>query len=208
MGDSRFKVASLPLHKNRGSAALALALFLCAGSLQATLVPRMSLEEVVDASESIVQGTVVRSWSAWDEGRKYIWTHYEIQVADRLKGNLPGTMVVSEPGGAVGETELQIAGTPQYEVGEEIVLFAERTPLGYLRTCGWGQGKFQVTRAPLNGKVTVRTAAKGIQLVERPAAGPTKPQGTPLGEMNGLELEQFKTRVRELVGQRGSLPAR
>jgi hypothetical protein len=185
-----------------------MALFLCAGSLQATLVPRMSLEEVVDASESIVQGTVVRTWSAWDEGHKYIWTHYEIQVADRLKGNLPGRVVVSEPGGTVGEIELQIAGTPQYKVGEEVVLFAERTPLGLLRTCGWGQGKFQISRSARGGTVTVTTAVKGIQLVDRPAGSEAKQQGTPLGELNGLELEQFKTRVRELVQQRASQPAR
>jgi hypothetical protein len=208
MGTFRSKVASSPL-KSRGRAKLALvALLLGVGSLRATLVPRMSLEEVVDASESIVQGTVVKTWSAWDDGHKYIWTHYEIQVADKLKGSVPGTFVVSEPGGVVGETELQIAGTPQYEVGEEVVLFAERTPLGYLRTCGWGQGKFRVARAPLDGKITVRTAAKGIELVERPAAGDSKTKGTPLGEMNGLDLEQFKTRVRELVLQRGSPPAR
>jgi hypothetical protein len=207
MGTLRPKIAPSPL-SSRGPATLALALLLGAGSLQATLVPRMSLEEVVDASESIVQGTVVRTWSAWDEGRKYIWTHYEIQVADKLKGSVPGTFVVSEPGGVVDETELQSAGTPQYVVGEEVVLFAERTPLGYLRTCGWGQGKFRITRAPLDGKVTVRTGAKGIELVERPAAGESKSKGTPLGEMNGLDLERFKTRVRELVLQRGSLPAR
>jgi hypothetical protein len=207
MGTSfRSKIATLPL-SGRGPA-LVLALLLGAGSLQATLVSRMSLEEVVDASETIVQGTVVRKWSAWDEGHKYIWTHYEIQVADKLKGSVPGTFVVSEPGGVVDEIELQIAGTPQYEVGEEIVLFAERTPLGYLRTCGWGQGKFRVTRTPLDGKITVRTAAKGIELVERPAEGESKPKGTPLGDVNGLELEPFKTRVRELVLQRGTQPAR
>jgi hypothetical protein len=204
MSNFRSKATSKPLLRNCAPPALVFFLFAAFGSLWATLVPRMSLEEVVDASESIVQGTIIRTWSAWDEGHKSIWTHYEIQVADKLKGSVPGSIVVSEPGGTVGETELQIAGTPQYEVGEEVVLFAERTPLGYLRTCGWGQGKFRVTRTAPSGKVTVRTAAKGIQLVERPTAGQAKAKGTPLGEMNGLELEQFKTRVRELVSQRGA----
>jgi hypothetical protein len=192
--------AVVPAHY--GPAALVFLLFTTAALLEATLVPRMSLEEVVNASESIVQGTVVRTWSDWDEAHKYIWTHYEIQVADKLKGVVAGKFVVSEPGGAVGETELQIAGTPQYAVGEEVVLFAERTPLGYLRTCGWGQGKFQVARTAADGQATVRTAVKGVQLVERPAAQ-AKPQGTPLGEVNGLELEQFKTRVRQIVQQGG-----
>jgi hypothetical protein len=161
----------------------------------------MSLEEVVDTSESIVHGTVARTWSDWDDAHKYIWTHYEIQVTDKLKGDVSGTIVVSEPGGTVGETELQIAGTPHYAKGEEVVLFAERTPLGYLRTCGWGQGKFNVERSGLNGRTTVRTAVKGVELIERPSALQAK--GTPLADMNGLELDQFKTRVRSLVAQRG-----
>jgi hypothetical protein len=162
----------------------------------------------VDASESIVQGTVVRTWSAWDEGHKYIWTHYEIQVADKLKGAAPATIVVSEPGGTVGETALQVAGTPQYRVGEEVVVFGQRTPLGYLRTCGWGQGKFRVERSGRAAKV--RLAVRGIQLVERPANGKSSgpataaqsAKSTPLGTVNGLELEQFKSRVREVVEQR------
>jgi len=202
------RAAAQPPLRNCGLAGLLLFLFVCAGSLRATMVPRMSLEEVVDASESIVHGTVARTWSAWDEGHKYIWTHYEIQVADKLKGSAPDTIVVSEPGGVVGETELQIVGTPRYEKGEEVVLFAERTPLGYLRTCGWGQGKFSVVRSAPSGTITVRTAAKGIQVVDRPSATESKPKGTPLGEVNGLELEQFKTQVRRLVEQRGSQTSR
>ena len=39
---------------------------------------------------------------------------------------------------------MQIVGTPVYEVGEEVVLFAAPTPIGYRRTCGWGQGRFEV----------------------------------------------------------------
>jgi hypothetical protein len=178
-----------------------------AAPLLSTLVPRMSLEEVVDASTAIVHGTVVRTWSAWDEEHRYIWTHYEIQVADKLKGTANGAIVLSEPGGTVDETELQVVGTPKYEVGEEVVLFAEETPLGLLRTCGWGQGKFRVSRARETGKLTVQPAAKGIQLVERPDRA-SKPAGTALGGLDGQELEQFKTRVRQIVQDRATQPGR
>lgn len=169
------------------------------------MVPRMSLEEVVDASAAIVHGHVVRTWSAWDEDHRYIWTHYEVQVMDKLKGTANGTIVISEPGGAVGETELQVVGTPKYEVGEEVVLFAEETPIGLLRTCGWGQGKFKVTRTRETGKVTVQTGAKGIHLVERPTRE-AKPVGTALSGLDGQELEQFKTRVRQIVQDHAAQP--
>lgn len=178
-------------------------------SLPATLVPRMSLEEIVDASESIVHGTVVKTWPAWDDDHKYIWTHYEVQVADHLKGVPSATIVISEPGGTVGDTALQVAGAPRYETGEEVVLFVARTPLGYLRTCGWGQGKFRVVRSGQSGKATVRAGAKGMQLVERPSGEQnTLTKGTPLGAVDGLELDQFKARVRQLVEQRPSKTSR
>ncbi len=177
---------------------------LLAPAAQATLVPRMTLEEIVDASQSVVHGTVLRTWAEWDSGRKFIWTHYEIRVADALRGGPSATIVVSEPGGTVGETAMQIVGTPHYDVGEEVVLFAVRTPIGYLRTCGWGQGKFKVSRPEGSSQALVRSAAAGVELVERPAGDkPSQPRvGTALTGINGLPLEEFKTRVRQMIESR------
>lgn len=197
--------SSTPAHRLIASWAAILCLLLAAETLRGTQVPRMSLEEVVDASESIVHGTVVRTWSAWDDDRKYIWTHYEVEIVDDLKGAVSGALVVSEPGGTVGETVLQVAGAPRYEVGDEVVLFAQRTPLGYLRTCGWGQGKFRVERAGKGAEATVHGGTKGVQLVNRPAARlSTTRDRTPLAAVHGLDLEQFKTRVREMVAKRSA----
>ena len=53
-------------------------------------------------------------------------------------------LTISEPGGDLDGKHMQIVGAPRYEVGEEVVVFASPTPIGYLRTCGWGQGKFEV----------------------------------------------------------------
>ena len=115
--------------------------FLAGALAHATLVPRMTLEQAVDDSELIVQGTVVRTWSAWGDKRQFIWTHYELKVSDALKGLATRNIVISEPGGTVGDTGMQIAGAPRYSVGEEVVLFATRTPIGYLRTAGLGSGE-------------------------------------------------------------------
>src|SRR5712692_3396956 len=119
-----------------------LILFLSTSSAWATSVPRLSLEQMVVSSERILHGRTVRSWSAWDANHRVIWTHYEIEVADTLKGDPPSTITVSEPGGAVEGMELTIAGMPHYETGEEAVLFVYRTPLGLWRTRGLGQGKY------------------------------------------------------------------
>ena len=51
----------------------------------ATLVPTMSVEEMIDGSEVVVHGKVWRTWTDWDDAHQNIWTHYEILVADVLK---------------------------------------------------------------------------------------------------------------------------
>ena len=117
---------------------------LAAGLCAAAVVPRYSFEQLVDTSERVVEGRVVRSWVAWDRARQFIWTHYEIAVFDTVKGAPSPTIVVSEPGGTLDGHTLVIPGVPQYAKGEEVVLFLHRTPIGYLRTNGYEQGRHSV----------------------------------------------------------------
>ena len=179
------------------------ALVLVGAVAQATLVTRVTLEQMVDDSELIVQATVLRSWAAWDQSRQFIWTHYELQVAYTLKGQPGGQFVVSEPGGHVGDDHMLIVGAPQFKVGGEVVLFAYRTPIGYLRTCGWGQGKFTVLDTAGSSEKIVRSDLRGIELVDlAKRQGEPRRAQTALGELDGLELNQFKARVREVVRAR------
>lgn len=124
------------------------AVFICisvwAALASAAVNPQYSLRDLTAASEIIVEGRVVRSWTAWDVKHLYIWTHYEVQTSDVLKGARGGTVTVSEPGGTVDDVHQLFSGTVAYAVGEQVVLFLYRTPLGYLRTRGGAQGKVSV----------------------------------------------------------------
>ncbi len=110
----------------------------------ATSVIQLSFEELVDHSESIVSGQVTRSWADWDSEHKFIWTHYEVAVSAVHKGAPGATVVVSELGGAVDGQAMTVAGTVTYQPGENVLIFLTRVPNGYLRTTGWGQGKYTV----------------------------------------------------------------
>jgi hypothetical protein len=176
----------------RSLAAAALAV----GAAQATLVERVSLEQLVDGSARIVQGRCLRTWSAWDATHQNIWTHSEIQVTDLLKGDAGQTVVVSELGGEVGDLGMRVEGMPQYQPGEEMVLFLYQTPIGLWRTRGLGQGKFIVLRDAPAGAARVRADLQTAALTE-PAGG--APQGTDLRRLDGLALDSFKTQVRALV---------
>jgi len=147
---------------------------------QAAIVPSLSLEEVIGQSEVIVHGRVARSWTAWDDAHKYIWTHHLVDVIDRLRGAAAGPLVVSEPGGELNGIGMKFSGSLAYTEGEETVLFLYRTPIGYLRATGAGQGKYSVTAGQ-----KVRANVEGR-----------------IGQ-DGPTLETFKARVREsLRGRR------
>lgn len=120
---------------------------LFAGVALASGIPALSFDELTDHSELVVSGQVTRVWADWDSSHKFIWTHHEISVSGTHKGSVPATVVISEPGGILGNQAMSIDGTPSYRAGDQVLVFLERMPNHYLRTTGWGQGKFVVDSA-------------------------------------------------------------
>jgi hypothetical protein len=170
----------------------ALVLSLICAAAQATLVPALSLEGLVDQSETIVHGRVTSAWTAWDSGHKYIWTHYRMEVLDPVRGNPGASVVVSEPGGSLDGVTMRISGAPDYAVGEEAIVFLYRTPIGYLRATGYGQGKYTVTP-----HMRVHGNLNGFELLKRDSS-----RGVSLSTLDGLTVAEFKARVRDVIGSR------
>jgi hypothetical protein len=164
----------------------------------------MSLEQMAAAADTVIHGTVVRTWAAWDSAHEFIWTHYEIRLTESMLGDTLDKVVISEPGGAVGGDSMDIVGTPRYRIAEEVVLFTTRTPIGYLRTSGWGQGRFDVVADPRTGSKMVRSRLAGIELVEPAGAvnALTQTPGTSPKVLDGLPLDQFKSRIKTLISNR------
>jgi hypothetical protein len=164
-------------------------LFMVATFAGAAVYPQFSLENLVDRSPTIVEGRVTRSFAAWDPDHKYIWTHYELQVSDRLRGGAQ-TVTVSEPGGRLDGINMMSSGAQPYVNGEHVLLFMFKTPIGYWRTQGGGQGKFTVG---VDGRV-----ASGARIMELNGT----PAGTNLSSVDRMELSQFKSLVRRMVQTR------
>ena len=83
---------------------------------------------------------------------------------------------------------MRIAAVPEYSDGEEVVVFLERTPIGYWRCHGWGQGKYTVVQSA-GGAKRIRTNLAGLAFTGRPG------QST-LDRLAGMELGSFKRLVR------------
>ena len=164
----------------------------------AAIAPRLSLESMIDRSPLIVEGHVTRSWTAWDSAHQYIWTHYEVQVTDSLRG--PGSnLTVSEPGGSLDGVNQGFSGSVGYASGEHILLFLFRTPAGYWRTTGGAQGKVTVRG---NGRVQID--ARGTLPIDFHRDRPAHE----LGSVDNLAVGDFKLLVRSLAHSRAALEVR
>ena len=159
--------------------------------LWGAVAPRMTAEVLAAQSEQIVHGRVKRSWPAWDSKHKYIWTHYQVVVAETLRGPFVPTCTVSEPGGSLDGVSLQTSGTVPIAAGEDAVFFLYKTPIGYWRIVGGPQGKFTVSREGL-----VHADSYGVVFVDPPV---NAPHGTSLSAFQGIPFSDFVSRVRRLA---------
>lgn len=154
----------------------------------ATSVPQLSFEELIDHSDLIVSGQVTRSWAEWDSEHKFIWTHYEVAVSAAHKGTPGATAVVSEVGGIVGDRGMSVAGTVGYQTGEKVLVFLTRVPNGYLRTTGWGQGKYTVDEKNI---LHASASLRSIEIVQ----GKGTATGTPIRTLEGMSSAELHNRI-------------
>src|SRR5947208_1198784 len=101
--------------------AIALVLFVCSMPLQCATLERLSLDDMIAKSTSIVRGTVGGSWAAF--AGPVIYTHYTIQVEEKLKGTAGNSVEVVVPGGVVNNLRQSFSGAPALIGGSRYVLF-------------------------------------------------------------------------------------
>jgi hypothetical protein len=178
-------------------AGLALTLTLL-GSISATTLASLSFDDLTDKSELVIAGTVTSSWVAWDAEHKYIWTHYQVSVDSTLKGRAAGSIEIAELGGIIQDTGMSVVGTVSYQIGEDAVIFLSRQPNGYLRTTGWGQGKYILdANHRLHGDASLRQ----VELVRTPGAPVAV---SSIRSLDGMSLSEIAQRVAARVRVRAS----
>ena len=113
----------------------------------ATTVLQADLPELARTADAIVHGTVRRMESRWSGDGRRIVTDVEIEVTESLKGQPGATVLVTQPGGKVGDVGQVVQGLATFKPGEEVVLFLERRGPRAFRVAGMTQGKYQVQRS-------------------------------------------------------------
>lgn len=160
-------------------------LSLC-GALQATTLVRYDLEGLTRRADRVFVGTCKESHTELIGGQPY--TRLKFEVGEVVKGQAVTSVEVCLPGGEYGGQRLYLAGMPQFAPGEEVVLFlTEPDRLGHPWPVGLGQGKFRVQR---------NAAAKARVFQD---TGEARLYGAQGAGLNGMELDEFLSRVRQLV---------
>jgi len=113
-----------------------------------TMVP-LNLNQLVDASDTVVRGTVTEMWTEADARTGTIWTHAQIDISGVLKGEPDqDVIIVEQPGGQLGQNGTIVEGVARFSVGEEGYFFVEALESDRNVTVGMFQGKYNVRLEP------------------------------------------------------------
>lgn len=118
-------------------------------SASATTVAPLTTEQMVDASDIIVRGTVVDVWTALDGS--HINTHATVQVERVLKGHASGTVEVVTPGGQMDDVMANVPGAPRYGAGERVLLLLAQRKDGTFLNVALSGGKYTIKQNPADG---------------------------------------------------------
>ncbi len=169
-------------------------LLLGATAAPATVFIDLSLEQLTRSATFVVHGMVSEVEATEDEKTGAISTLVRLRVEEALKGTGFGEVEVEVEGGRVGDRSMVIAGSPRFEIGEEVLLFLMRAPGGRYHVVEMSQGKYGVER-DAEGKAWVAG-----QLSMQPLF-PEK--SLELDESGRLPLERFMQDLRPLTKAQG-----
>jgi hypothetical protein len=138
-----------------------------ASTAYATVMVEVPLDELIQRADTIVHGMVVQSSvrvAMTQNGTLEPQTITTIRPIEWIAGEGGDTVTIRELGGAWQGGVLRYEGTPDYRVGEEVIVFLERRPEAPhdLRTMAMVQGKFVVRHGVPGVPASVARDLEGI----------------------------------------------
>lgn len=164
--------------------------------LGATVILPIEFRELVTIAPVIVHGRVVDVRSEWVDGRRSVETFVTVEAAEYFKGNLGERVTLRVPGGQLGRYRTVFIGAPEFQDGDEVVLFLKSAGAAYPYVIGLSQGAFRVVADPRSGRRMVTTPVVM-------GKGGDDPQPVVRGDVTRrpLSIEAFRDLVRQVVAQ-------
>lgn len=133
---------------------------------RATTVVPLTVEDLANTANLVVEARVLQSWTAWNPQRTIIYTYTRLVVDKALKGRAAGEIVVKQPGGVVGAMGQMVPGVRQFVVGEGVALFLRPSFDGdaAMSVVGLMQGNFRFLRET-QGEVAVTNGVPAVSML-------------------------------------------
>jgi hypothetical protein len=192
---------SLP--SKQGCTAILAGLLMLLVEVRATTVAPTTFSEIVAQAEMIVTGRVLARRCEWKGlgSERRIVTVVTMEVQAAHKGTPPARMELIFLGGTVGDTTLEVAGVPQFQVGERSILFVEKNGRKFCPLAGIYHGKLTIERDARTGReilvrhnrrplTDVREVGSDEGLVARAAAEPQNAR-------QPLTVDEFASQIRQ-----------
>jgi hypothetical protein len=161
---------------------------------QATTIVPMRTRDLVASSVGAVRGRVTRIESGADPDNGAIHTYVSIEPDETLFGDLPaGTVVLRELGGRVDGREQWVFGSPEYHVGESVLVFLSLQADGSLRTNSLALGKYDLEDGD-DGVRAVRKLGADVTVLDALSGAPR-----PGGADESVPLPVLRRRVRSAL---------
>jgi len=141
-------------------------LLLATGRGAAAVLIHLTVEEMAEKSSAVFLGRCVAVKSALDPDEFGMVTHNVFEVQEYYKGHLGRRVVITEPGGEVDGRVTHYPGTPQFQPGDEVVLFVWAGPSGRHQVIGLTQGAFRVARDPQTGEILLKQHSPMARVIE------------------------------------------
>lgn len=128
---------------------------LLAAASQATTVLPVDASKAVDTAELIFTGHVVAMETATSRDGLFPFTFVTFEIAEILKGSAEDTnLTLRFEGGDLEEREetLEVVGIPQFNLGDEVLLFVRNNGRAACPLVGWWQGRLDFQPHPATGE--------------------------------------------------------
>jgi hypothetical protein len=177
----------------RSLSLIKLLLIVSALPLSASQFVDQPFDQVAREATYVVRGSVLNTWSAWNDAHDLIYTYATVRVS-RYFGEMagPDTLMVREVGGTVDGYTQEAIGFPAIRRGEQVVLFLSQWENGSdYRIHAFNQGKYLVRlRAGDHAEVLVADPVKQGEARLAPS-GRMEIAPDAVTSENGLTIDEF-----------------
>ncbi|SRR5690606_274920 len=161
-------------------------------------VQRMNLEELTRASSAIVVGETDAPRSFWNDKGTQILTEVRVRVSESVKGSVGDEVVITVPGGRVGNTLYEVSDMPVFVEGEEILVFLWEHPSGRQLVTAGVTGKLEIAQ---EGREKVVRGAPALLRDERPLGKTNAEAGEARTSTGSMSVDDLLAQIRSYAGQ-------